>query len=134
MEPIIAKCGIRCDLCPAYEANLKSEQDKHRMCTAFAKYFDYQIKPEEVESCKGCVAATVSPHKDCAVFPCAQAKGVVNCAHCEDFACEEIKKQMDGIQDCLDKHDDIPEEDFRRYIKPFFSKDTLMEIRKSMGK
>ena len=54
MEPIISKCGYRCDLCPAYESNLKSDADKQRMSDAWAKYCGFQIQPEQITSCPGC--------------------------------------------------------------------------------
>jgi hypothetical protein len=39
MDPIIAKCGYRCDLCLAFEGNFKGEADRQRMSTALAKYY-----------------------------------------------------------------------------------------------
>ena len=132
MEPIIAKCGYRCDLCPAYETNLTSDADKQRMSDVWAKYCGFQVPPEQIQSCPGCVVSGADP--TCTVRPCAIGKGVENCAHCEQFGCEKLKAKMNFVEENV-KVDlsTIPEEDFKLFIKPFITKESLQEIRESLG-
>ena len=132
MEPIIAKCGYRCDLCPAYETNLKSEDDKKKMCDAWEKYCGFQVPPESIKSCTGCSAG--GGDETCSVRPCAIEKNLDNCAHCEQFACDKIKSKMNFVEENV-KVDlsNIPEEDYNLFIKPFISEECLLKIRESLG-
>lgn len=132
MEAIIAKCGYRCDLCPAYETNLKSDADKLRMSEAWAKYCGFQVPPEQIQSCPGCKVSGADP--TCTVRPCAIEKDVENCAHCGQFGCEKLKAKMNFIEDNV-KVDlsSIPEKDFNLFIRPFITQKCLQEIRESLG-
>jgi len=132
MEPIISKCGYRCDLCPAYETNLKSDDDKQRMSDAWAKYCGFQVPTEQIQSCPGCLVSGADP--TCTVRPCAIEKNVENCAHCEQFACDKLKSKMNFVEQNV-KVDlsNIPEEDYNLFIKPFINEECLLEIRESLG-
>jgi hypothetical protein len=132
MEAIIAKCGYRCDLCPAYEANLKSDADKQRMSDAWGKYCGFEVSTEQIQSCPGCLVSGADP--TCTVRPCAIEKDVENCAHCEQFACDKLQAKMDFVQENVKVElSSIPEEDLNLFIKPFVSKECLHEIRESLG-
>ncbi len=131
MEPIVSKCGYRCDLCPAYETNIKSEADKQRMSDAWNKYCGFDVPPEVIKSCSGCVAG--GGDETCTVRPCATEKNLENCAHCEQFGCDKLKPKMDFVeQNVKVKLSDIPEEDYNLFIKPFISKECLNKIRESL--
>ena len=132
MEPIIAKCGYRCDLCPVYKTNLKSDADKQQMCDAWAKYLGSKAQPEEITGCKGCQAEGNQGDENCPVRPCAVAKGLANCAYCGDFACDKLKERMNLVEEKVKDQSNIPEEDYDLFIKPFISKDCLLKIRESL--
>ena len=134
MEPVISKCGYRCDLCMAFEANLKSDEDKQDISRAFEKYYGCAIPLEEIKPCKGCPSSKESPDADCQVFPCVQEKGFDNCGHCGDFGCEKLKRRMDAVEEVLAKQDKVPQGDHERYFKPYLSRETLMKIRQSLDK
>lgn len=133
MEPILAKCGYRCDLCPAFEANLKSEQDKKRLSKALARYYSCRVRPEEIHPCKGCQAATEAPDKDCQVYPCVVRRGLENCGQCPQFGCDKLKTRMDVVEECLAKHSDVSNEDYRRFFRPYLSRAALTQIHLSRG-
>jgi len=130
MEPIIAKCGYRCDLCPAYEANLKSDDDKKKMCEAWSKYLGSNVEADMITICQGCLKGGGDP--DCAVRKCAQDKNLANCAHCEDFDCETLKNKMDFVTNAVKDPSTIPEDDYKIYIKPFHGRENLLEVRESI--
>ena len=99
MEPLIAKCGYRCDQCLAFAPNLKSDKDKQRMSEALDKYFDFQVPPEAIKPCRGCQGTKDAPDAECPVFPCARERSVETCGHCPDFGCDKLKQRMEGILD-----------------------------------
>lgn len=134
MNRIIAKCGYRCDLCPAYETNLKGEADKQRMSEALKKYYECNLPPEMVRPCKGCRAAREAPDPNCPVYPCAVERGMETCGHCADFGCNKLKERMDVVEECMAKHPDMPKEDFEIYFKPFLSRRILTHIHESLEK
>jgi hypothetical protein len=127
VEPIISKCGYRCDLCPAYEPNIKSDADKQRMCKAWAKYFGSQEQPEDITACTGCLKGDGDPN--CEVRGCADERGLENCAHCEAFACDKLKPRMNIVEEKVKDISSIPEEDYNLFIKPYLGKERLLKIR-----
>ena len=130
MKPIISKCGYRCDLCPVYEANFKLDPDKQKMCDAWTKYLGSSVEPDAIEICQGCQKGGGDP--DCVVRKCAQEKFHINCAYCDDFDCEKLKSKMDLVANSVKDPDNIPKEDYDRYIGPFIGRKHLLEIRKSL--
>lgn len=131
MEPIISKCGYRCDLCPAYETNIKSEADKQRMSDAWKKYCGFDVPPEVIKSCSGCEAG--GGDETCTVRPCAIEKNLDNCAHCEQFACDKLKPKMDFVeQNVKVDMSNIPKEDYNLFIKPFLGEENLLKIKESL--
>ncbi len=48
MDPILARCGYRCDLCRMFEANLKGESHRKRISKALARYYDCHVPPDEI--------------------------------------------------------------------------------------
>ena len=127
MEPILAKCGYRCDRCLMFEANLKGEQHRKRMSMALAKYFDCQVAPEAIGPCKGCQAGAEPPDKDCRVYPCVVEKGLHNCGQCPQFSCDKLKTRMDTVEECLERHPDIDDEDYRLFFRPYLSRAALTQ-------
>lgn len=132
MDPIVSKCGYRCDLCLAFEANLKSEADKQRMSEALAKYYHCSLPPEQIRPCKGCQEAPEAPDGDCQVYPCVAAKGLDNCGQCPDFGCERLKTRMDTVEECLKQHPDVSKADYDEFFRPYLSRGTLMDIRQAL--
>jgi len=132
MDPIIAKCGYRCDLCLAFEANLNGEADRQRMSDALAKYYNCTVPPEQIRPCKGCRQAREAPDADCQVHPCVVAKGLDNCGQCPHFGCAKLKTRMDVVEDCLRQHQDVPKADYDQFFRPYLSRGTLMDIRQAL--
>ena len=127
MEPIIAKCGRRCDLCPAYETNITSDADKQRMSDAWKKYCGFDVPPDVIKSCSGCLAG--GGDETCTVRPCAIEKNLDNCAHCEQFACDKLKPKMNFVQENIKDPENIPKEDYDSFIKPFLGEENLLKIK-----
>lgn len=129
MEENLSYCGYRCDLCPAYAGNLKTDEDRERVSRDWAKYYDHHEEPANVE-CRGCKAGPEEGNSSCKVRPCAIERGVSTCAECDDFGCEVIQKQMDAIKPIAQRHaGTMPPEDFDRYIAPYESEERLRKLR-----
>ncbi len=95
MEKQIAYCGLVCTDCNAYIAT-QNDDDAMRKETAaqWSKQYNVDIKPEDI-NCVGCIPVDgqhVGHCYVCEVRKCGQEKGVVNCAHCDDYACEALDK------------------------------------------
>ncbi|MBN1160720.1 MAG: DUF3795 domain-containing protein [Dehalococcoidales bacterium] len=98
MEKQIAYCGLVCTDCKAYIATEKND-DKMReeVAAEWTKEYHHDFKPEDIK-CDGCLPKTVKTigHLNvCPIRKCGQEKGVINCAYCEDYACEELNKYFE---------------------------------------
>ena len=127
MEEILARCGYRCDLCPAYAGNIKDFEDRQRVSDGWFKYAGFRVPPEDIY-CPGCLSDQEPVDQDCPVRPCVNEKGLENCGHCPDLPCDNLKTRMNFFEDRLGDFSSIPKDDFDNYIKPYISKDRLMKI------
>jgi hypothetical protein len=94
-EKMIAYCGLVCTDCDAYIATQKND-DKMRQDVAedWTKKYNHQFKAADID-CVGCIPTSGKHVGQCYVCPirkCGQAKGVINCAYCGEYACEELDK------------------------------------------
>ena len=111
MDKMIGYCGITCSECPAMMATAKDDDgERARVAQMWSEQFKVDLKPEDI-NCNGCLS-TVEPlfsHcQVCEIRKCGKDKAVVNCAHCDDYACEKIteffkmapdaKTTLDGIK------------------------------------
>jgi predicted nucleic acid binding AN1-type Zn finger protein len=95
MEKIIAYCGIVCSECPAYIATQNNDDAKRReTAEQWTKQFGHEMKPEDI-NCYGCLTDTgriVNYCAICEIRTCARERGMVNCAYCDDYACDKLEK------------------------------------------
>jgi len=99
MDKIIAYCGLVCSDCPAYIATQADDRDALEQVAAQWRE-EYSAPDVTVESviCDGCVTADgrhCGHWFDCEIRACGMERGVVNCAHCADYArhggCEKLE-------------------------------------------
>ncbi|MCX6152278.1 MAG: DUF3795 domain-containing protein [Ignavibacteriales bacterium] len=129
MEEILARCGYRCDLCPAFNPNIKSFDDKKKISEKWHQYFDFYLAPEEI-GCDGCLKDAKLLDSNCTVRPCVLGKELVNCGYCNEFGCDKLKTRMDAMEEAIKNHKDISKEDYNLYIQPYESRNRLMNFRK----
>ena len=95
MERIIACCGLSCNECPAYLATINHDQAaKEKIAEQWSKAYGTELKADDIY-CKNCLNTAgqlFSYCKICEIRKCAMDKGHVNCGHCEDYACDKLKK------------------------------------------
>jgi hypothetical protein len=111
MGEVISHCGLLCSECGAYVATQNDDDAKRaEVAREWSKMYDAGLSPSDI-NCDGCVSdgprlfhhATV-----CEIRKCARARGVANCAHCDDYPCDrleglfrmapEAKARLDGIR------------------------------------
>jgi Golgi nucleoside diphosphatase len=133
MEEILSKCGYRCDLCPAYTENIKSEADKTAVSEGWKRLFGFNIPPDEIE-CMGCHNKGKQADAGCPVRPCVMEKGIENCALCESFECDSLKTRTGFVDDYLKKGGKaVSEEDYQRYVLAYEGRMRLINIRSKAG-
>ena len=93
-EKMIAYCGLVCIECPAYIATQADDKEAlKRVAAQWSEEFHASFTAEDC-LCDGCTSGSerLSSYSrgGCEVRACAIARGVVNCAYCDDYGCEKI--------------------------------------------
>jgi hypothetical protein len=128
MQEIISRCGYRCDLCPAYEPNIKSLDGRKRVSAGWLKYFGFRTSPEEI-GCVGCLNEGKQAYEGCPVRPCVLERGLLNCAYCSEFGCDTLRPIMDFAEQLAERFKDMPEEDYEMFVRPYEGRERLLRIR-----
>ena len=116
MKEMIAICGIPCHECGALIATKNNDDGKRKeVAEEWAKLYNPDIKPEDIY-CDGCLSEgghLFSHCNVCEIRKCGREKGVVNCAHCDEYACEKLteffkmvpdaQKTLDGVRTNLSR-------------------------------
>jgi hypothetical protein len=100
MDGMIAYCGSPCNTCAIYLATKENnDEKKNKMRIEIAQqikeHYGQDCKAEDVTDCDGCKAEggrLFSGSEKCEIRKCAKGKGIENCAHCSEYACEKLKK------------------------------------------
>jgi hypothetical protein len=132
MREILTKCGYRCDLCPSYNENIKSEEDKKAVSDGWQKCFGFKIPPEEI-GCAGCLNKGKLADSGCPVRPCVIEKDLDNCAYCNEYCCEKLATRLNFVDEYKKNPANISEEDYNKFVIPYISKPRLHEIRRKLG-
>ncbi len=95
MGKIIAYCGLVCSECSAYIATQADDQAALEQVAAQWRE-EYNVPDITVESgiCDGCLGVDgrhCAHCFDCEIRACGMERGVANCAHCADYACEKLE-------------------------------------------
>jgi len=94
-ERIVAYCGLLCTDCPAYIATQANDRAELEGVAAMWRE-EYNAPDITIESviCDGCLTdggRKCGHWHECGIRACAMAKGVANCAHCPEYACEQLQ-------------------------------------------
>ncbi len=136
MEPVLTRCGYRCDLCLAYRPNVeKNPSNQPKLSDGWFKYFGFRIPPSSI-ICDGCMSENPKLiDQNCPVRPCVIERNLGNCAQCDQYLCEKLKERIVIYEElCSTMKEPIPEEDYRDFIEPYENKRRLDEIRASQRK
>jgi len=93
MEKMIAYCGLVCSQCGAYIATKANDPAAiERTAAEWRVKHSPDITAADVW-CDGCLSSgpqLCSWCRQCPIRACGSARGVLNCAHCDDYGCETI--------------------------------------------
>ena len=100
MEEVVSYCGLMCHTCPIYLATREHDPKKKRQMRAeiarqINDLYKEDLKAEDVTDCDGCkteAGRLFSASRKCEIRKCAGQKGIENCAHCNEYACERLEK------------------------------------------
>ena len=99
---MIAFCGVTCSDCPAYRATQAGDHDAlEEVLAHWREEFNAPHLTVADITCDGCLATQgrlCGYCRHCKIRPCAVARGVANCAHCDAYACDELKRLL-GVCD-----------------------------------
>lgn len=130
---IITMCGYRCDLCKAYSANIKKEDQRKDLSSVWKRYYGLEIKPSDIY-CEGCRSFKKNAKRidnDCPVRRCVIEKAINSCADCEKYPCE-IFSQREGL--CFEnakmkQGENFREEEFDKFLLAFDNKTRIDRLR-----
>jgi hypothetical protein len=116
MERMVAFCGLVCTECADYLATQANDwAELERLAAkARAEYNAPAATAAKDMQCDGCLSGTGLKCGYCAVCEiraCGVARGVANCGHCPDYACEKLtaffgmapaaRGVLDGVRSAL---------------------------------
>ena len=133
MEPILTRCGYRCDLCLAYKPNVENNPSNQQILSdGWYKYFGFRQPPTQI-CCDGCMADNPKQlDQSCPVRPCVIEKGLDNCSQCELYACEKFTQRLVVYEEVKNRiNAEIPENDYLCFIRPYENKQRLDALRAS---
>jgi hypothetical protein len=126
LNPIIARCGYRCDLCPAYRENIHGPEDQQRTSDGWFKYYGFRVPPEQIR-CDGCRDERPEARRidtACPIRPCAIARCLNTCAQCPDRGCEHFASRTvtrEWVEQRIGAT--VPQDDYERFILPYERRD-----------
>ncbi|MDH4207760.1 MAG: DUF3795 domain-containing protein [Anaerolineae bacterium] len=109
MEEILAYCGIVCTECPAYPATQAGDDEHLGHVAQEWSNEDLKLEPADL-LCDGCLPGATRYAvfcSECGARLCALARGLPNCAHCEDFGCEKLRTTFEMVPDAKVRLDRI---------------------------
>lgn len=92
-----AYCGLSCSQCEAHIATLENDDDKRKeTARRWSALYQADIQPEQI-NCQGCKSdgPLFSHCNVCEIRQCCSAKGLENCAFCEDYVCDKLSAFID---------------------------------------
>ncbi len=133
MEPILTRCGYRCDLCLAYKPNVaRNPSNQQKLSDGWFKYFGFRL-PASAICCDGCMADDPKLiDTSCPVRPCVIERGLDNCSQCEHCPCEKLAQRLVVFEEVKARIGaEIPQDDYVCFIQPYENKQRLDALRLS---
>jgi len=99
-----------CTDCPSYVATQADDMEAlARLAAQWSKEFGTPMTAADC-LCDGCVSGSdrlIGYCGECEVRACASGRGVVTCAHCDDYGCEKITAFVNGAPDAKARLEEI---------------------------
>lgn len=93
LDKMIAYCGLDCVECLAYIATQCDDDEKRtEVAEEWNNLHGFNLKPDDI-NCDGCLQTNgklLNYCSICEVRKCCIQKEVINCAYCDEYACEKL--------------------------------------------
>ncbi len=110
MNQMIAFCGIDCSKCDAFLATQNDDDQKRaEVAKLWSEQYNSNLKPEDI-NCDGCISESnniLNYCNICEIRRCGKEKAVLNCAYCDEYACEKLENFFKMVPDSKIKLDKI---------------------------
>jgi hypothetical protein len=110
MNQITAFCGLICSECGAYIATQNDDDEKRaEVAKLWSQQFNTDLKPADI-NCDGCTSDSdrlIGHCRVCEIRKCGKHKGVRNCAHCYEYACQTLNGFFKMVPDAKKHLDEI---------------------------
>jgi len=93
VNEMIAYCGLICTDCPAYIATQAGDREAlERVAVQWRDEYDTPDLTVDSVICDGCLdgGEKCGHCAECEIRACGVSKGVLNCAHCDDYPCDGL--------------------------------------------
>lgn len=132
MHPVLGCCGYRCDLCPAFRANVTRFEDQQRVSEGWHTYYGFQMPAERIV-CDGCVDRRPEARRvdsTCPVRGCAHRRGLPTCATCPEFGCGALRARR-VTRESVERRfgAQVPPDDVAAFILPYLGWARLRRLR-----
>lgn len=110
MDKIIAYCGLICTDCPAYTATQANDREAlGRVAAQWREEYNAPNLTVESVICDGCLGGPrkCSHCAECEIRACGIERGVANCGHCTDYACEKLEGFFGFVPDARAVLDEV---------------------------
>ena len=136
VDKIVARCGYRCDLCPAFKDNVRGPEHQQWVSDGWHKYYGFRIPADSI-CCDGCwTEDSAYPNRidtDCPVCPCVIEKGLESCAQCNEYICERLRQRLvDGKEVLAKAEQPIPPEEFNAFVRAYDNRQRLKQMRSGL--
>jgi hypothetical protein len=89
-EQMLSYCGLDCSVCPAYIATQANDIEK---LTSLAGEWFEGSTDYSIVVCDGCKSDKLMKWcGECPTRACAAERELENCAYCDDYGCEKLRK------------------------------------------
>ena len=114
MDEIIAYCGLLCNECGAFIATKNNDNEKRaEVAQMWSKQYNTNMKQEDI-NCDGCTSnddgCLFNHCKVCEIRKCGKEKNILNCAYCDEYACEKLEEYFQILPDAKQRLDRIRSE------------------------
>jgi hypothetical protein len=97
MDKLIAVCGLNCAECEGYKASqINDTEALKKLALNWEEMYHMPTLDVKDVTCDGCLSTTgrLSRHcYECDIRLCGIARGLPNCAYCDDFeACDKLTR------------------------------------------
>jgi len=108
MDKIIAYCGLNCSECPAYLATQKDDYEELQKVAQTWSNELMTFTPEDIY-CDGCnqEGRIFSWCSECEIRNCCREQKLENCAYCDDYYCDLLKKPFENDPTAKERLDEI---------------------------